>query len=631
MEHGLRRKNFCGGYSSKKLINDVNTLAVVSLPGANEDERMLNFAVQEFLEIYKRITGKDIAVVYVGSISELNPNLKYFILGANLATDGGLSVEGLTTDTGYCVCQAGMGIYLYGLTGYGTLNAVYALFNQVFGLEFYTDTIYTVDRTYFDSALVKNVVFNPSIDNVWAMDGTVSSDGSYEVNLDYQRRLGFVNSWQIYNGSFHNFLDVVPYSVYGTEHPDWYTETTAIDSGNKFLTLCLAEGGDEMARVVARYMYEKIVASDKTLAVRDLFFFGPPDARGWSETSASAALKSKYGSYSAEYVLFMNKVAKIFNDSYTVGRKIKLCMMAYNAVLEAPAYSAELSFYNSDKISLNVMYAPVEANYYRALTDDSVISQNYGKTNEYYLNEYKKWQRFGGEVYYWRYSAQFDNSFVPVDTISNMQATYKAIAEYDVKNFSDQGACGSQKETDFAALKTYVKIKLAKNVDADVETLVKNFCNAYYGAGGEDMYALLQAERAWYKILSDTVAADKGYDPFGSHVLVNADIFNKKYWDDTPSGVFVKKYDSSMLKGWYEKYVLGALAKTANGTVQYANVKTEGLAVRYMLCAVYGDTTYGDFAAIAADAKALGITRFAEGKAWASSGKYVDGAIDNLA
>ena len=64
---------------------------------------------------------------------------------------------------------------------------------------------------------------------------------------------------------------------------------------------------------------------------------------------------------------------------------------------------------------------------------------------------------------------------------------------------------------------------------------------------------------------------------------------------------------------------------------EYAKrIKIEGLSIRYMAYAVYGDSTYGDFATIASDAAALGVTRFAEGNAYTKSGSYVSGEIANL-
>lgn len=593
----------------------------------------MRFAVEDFVYFYKLVTGKELSVTYVNGTDSLDDNESYFILGRALAENNSLPFDGLYTDTGYKIQKGDKGVCIYGNTEYGTLNGVYALLKQLFGLEIYTDEVFAYDGTVFDYFAIENVTFNPSIDNVWAMDGAVSSNDTGSVNRNYQRRLGFINSWQVYNGYPHDFLDVVPYSSYGTAHPDWYYEATATDSGNKFVTLCLSSGGDDMAKVVAKYAYDTFVSQDAVGNVKNGFFFGPPDARGWCECSACATAKEKYGSYSGVYVAFMNKVAKIFDETYSLGRKVTFYMMAYNAVIDAPVYSDGLKFYSSDNVSLCVTFAPIEANFYRAFTDDTANGL-YGKTNAYYLAQYKKWQQFG-DVSFWRYSAQFDNYFVPYDAISNMQATYKAIAEFGVKNFADQGVSGTVGATNFNALKIYLKSKLAKDVNADADALIRNFCNAYYGSAGESMYNLLKAEQAWCKTLSETLTEDKGKDLTGCHIIGNSDLFNEKYWDDTPekSGIFGTKitYDASMLKGWYASYITAGLNAVLSGSVYEKRVKAEGIALRYMAYAVYGDETYGNFEGIKSDAKTLGITRFAEGNAFTKTSAYtIDGNIDNL-
>ncbi len=590
----------------------------------------MRFAVEDFVYFYKLVTGKELSITYVNGTDSLDDNESYFILGKALAENKSLSFDGLYTDTGYKIQKGDKGVYIYGNTEYGTLNGVYALLKQLFGLEIYTDEVFTYDGTVFDYFAIENVTFNPSLDNVWAMDGAISSNDSGTVNMTYQRRMGYVNSWQVYGGTPHNFLDAVPYETYGSAHPEWYYETTATDSGDKFVTLCLASGGDEMAEIVAGYVYDRVIREDAARNVKDFIFFGPPDRRGWCNCSLSESLKTTHGSYAGEYVAFMNKVAEIFDRQYALSRKIKIYMMAYNAVLDAPTYSEELKFFSSDKVSLGVMFAPIESSFYRAITDDTANGP-YGKKNAYYLTQLQKWKAFGGEVSVWKYSAQFDNYFVPVDTFTNMQATYKKYAEFGLDYFADQGVSGTINATNFNALKIYLKSKLAKDVNADTETLIQNFCNAYYGAGGTEMYNLIRAEREWYKTLSEKITKDKGKDTTGCHILANSDLFNKKYWDDTPTGSIVKKYDSSMLKGWYNNYIATALAKVDANSEYATRIKTEGLAIRYMVYAVYKDGTFGDFSAIITDAKALDVTRFAEGSATTTNGSFiVEGNIDNL-
>ena len=608
--------------------NEISSLAVLSRGAAScEDDRVADFAAEDLKYYFRLITGKTLNVKTISSLSELDAGVKYFVLGKELAEEAALSFEGLTTETGYIVQKTENGIYLYGNTAYGTLNAVYAMLNQAFGLEIYTDEVYTADRDSFEySRVADRAVFNPSIDKMWAQNGALNANS----NFTYQRRLGYVNSWQEVNGTYHNFLEVIKKSVYGTEHPEWFVTVTATDSKQPFETLCLTAGGDDMAAIVAKYARDEILAQDATGNVKDIFVFGQPDARGWCDCSASAAVKNNYGANSAEYIVFMNKVAKIFEDNYAaeIGRKITFMLMAYNAALEAPAKNlSELKLYDTDKAAVAAMVAMIEGNSYRELKDD-VLSKKYGHSNRYFLDQFNVWKSLG-KAYFWRYSAYFDNYFVPIDTISNMQATYKAIAESGAEVLVDQGVSGVKGATDFDALKIYLKAKLAKDVNADVEMLIKNFCNAYYGAGGEKMYEFLTVYRAWYKTL-DGKTTSSNKDALGCHMIGGMDIFNKKYWDDTPSGTIFKSYDASMLKGWYANYIEAALNLVKADSDYAKRIKTEGLFVRYMAYAVYGDSTYGDFAAIATDAKALGIERFAEGNAYVKSGNYVDGSIDNL-
>ena len=613
--------------------NEITSLAVLSRGEAScEDDRIYDFAAEDLQYYFQLITGKPLTVKTVSNLTELESGKKYFILGGELATAASLSFSELTTETGYIIHKTENGVFLYGNTAYGTLNAVYALLNQAFGLEIYTDTVYTCDRDGFEySRVAAHTAFNPSIDKLWAQDGSLTyGTDTQPVNFTYQRRLGFVNSWQEVNGTYHNFLEVVPKDTYGAAHPAWFVTATATDTKQSFDTLCLASGGDEMAEIVAKYARDSILSQDSTGNVKDIFVFGQPDRRGWCSCSASESLKSKYGANSAEYILFMNKVAKIFDEKYSaeVGRKITFMIMAYNLALEAPAANLEdVKLYSTDNAEVAAMVAMIEGNSYRKLEDD-VLSNKYGNSNRYFLNQYNNWQGLG-KAYFWRYSAYFDNYFVPLDTISNMQDTYKTLAESGATVLVDQGMSGADTETNFNALKIYLKSKLAKNVNADLETLIRNFCNAYYGAGGEKMYEFLTVYRAWYATL-DGKTTSGSKDKLGCHIISGMDIFNKKYWDDTPSGVIIKSYDASMLKGWYANYIEAALGAVDANSEYAKRIKIEGLSIRYMAYAVYGDSTYGDFSAIASDAAALGVTRFAEGNAYTKSGSYVSGEIANL-
>lgn len=604
-----------------------------------EDAIINYYAIKEAKKWLGEIANID-GIEYITDESMLSSSVYYIVIG-NAFSDGDYS--GLTTDTGYKIVKRNGNVYLYGKTGYGTLNALYGLLKQRYNLEMYADTVYTFSDAgdiYYEE--IREETFNPSIDYNLAYDGplTYIKEGEVNPNYDYQRRLGFVDSWQQIGGSWHNFLDYVPQSEYGTAHPEWYT-VACYENGEKstVTTLDLTTGGDAMAKVIAAKIKAQVEADEAGKNIKPVYVFGPPDEKVWSNSTATQSTVAQYKARSAEYVIFMNKVAKRLDEDYTFGRQIKLCLLAYNLVCDAPDYNADLKFYKGDEISLSVMFAPIESNMYRA-ADDTTPNYKYHITNAHFTEQLSKWKALGGEVYYWNYSEYFDNYFVMLDTITNMQSKYKLMAENGVNRLIDLGMVGDNYGTDFTALKIYLKGKLARNVNENVDALVKNFCGAYYGTGGEYIYSLLTSEQARYKKVSDlSTKANNGEDAVGIHVIREG-VAVKSYWDEN-------EFDT-----WYG-YIKSAVTAIENSgatektkTENKKRVMREGIAVRYMKYYVFnsfvtlanGETD--SISAIITDAKSVNITRFAEGKAYVwkrPSGSYpngkwklVDGSIDNL-
>lgn len=76
-------------------------MAVVGHSDQSENERILQFAEQDFRYFYELITGSRLSVIYVNDIEALDDSEGYFILGRTLARSRGLSFDGLYTDNGY--------------------------------------------------------------------------------------------------------------------------------------------------------------------------------------------------------------------------------------------------------------------------------------------------------------------------------------------------------------------------------------------------------------------------------------------------------------------------------------------------------------------------------------------------
>ena len=613
----------------------------------DESGRMIEYAVDEFRDLYDMLNGTTLNVIYVTSSTEIPEGGTCFVLGDYLANEAGFGFDALSTDTGYSIRKANGKVYLYGRTGFGTLNAVYGFFKEVYNLEFYTDEVFTYNPTKFGYNRLEETDFNPTIEYNWA-SGTLEyiEKGAEDPNYAYQRRLGFVNPWQMRGGDFHNYFTILPKETYEEAHPEWYT-TGRTPDGETFETLNLAYGLTEtdsaMAKAVAKYIYDDVVAEASENRVKPVWLFGQPDLRGWSVSAESQAIKEKYGSNSAESVLFVKKVAKILDDEYTIGRKLQILTMAYNLSFDAPTKNLEdLKFYNGDEISMGLTFAPIESNLYRSATDETKgysensdaqneIAPLYEKSNAYYWGQLGEWKKLlnGGDIFCFYYSAHYDNYFAPMDSISNMQSKYAALADAGVKHTYNLGQRGGSVASDWTVLKIYLQSKYAENAyRTDLETLISNFCDAYYGkAAGAAMKRALDKERAQYKKASEYWVNTKGGDPTGCH-LIRKYLFDKNAWGGDDNG-------ATLLAIYAE--IETALSQTEENSEEWKRIKVEGITFRYLLAGVYGNTTKGTMQEIASDAKSLGIEIFAEGDAYtatagASGNHYSNsGKIDDLA
>lgn len=611
-------------YAAKGGIYETNTF----------DRRVLGIATSDLARFFKEATGAEISVnTYASAAFDVSE--KAIVVG-RLSEGANLGYDGLTTDTGYKIVREGNSVFIYGKTSNGAANGVYAFLNKYFGYEFYTDEVYTYETV--DEVKIKSLeeVFNPDIEYIFASGSAVYgldyTDNTYP--FEYQYRLGYATDHYVTGGNTHNFLTLIPEDKYKAAHPNWFTTENWYGANNwyngqprsgatasgTFTTLNLSYNDYEMVSTVAGLIAGQVNADNWN--GRKYFTFSQPDRLGWSTATTSKAVFDKYGTYSAEYIIFMNKLAKYIEENCNLKNEVTLQILAYGAIVEAPAYSDELALYSGSKVKVGVMYAPIERNNMLSFEDGTVKGVINEQYNSYYAEQFRKWQALAvnsGEIGYWNYSAYTDSFFTPFDSITNKQADYKFAKSLGVKVIKDQGQVGNAVTTgsDWDTLKNYIKVKLAKNVNEDVETLIKNFCDAYYGAASPFMQTLLKTERDWINGTLKDRAVTGGKSNLGisdGAAWINTS-GNKKYWDEGTKKWYQTSYtyDSSMLTTWYG-YIANALEAAKGNTELENRVKAEGLTVRYLLAKVYSDTTYGTFDDIKADAKTIGMRYYAEGK-----------------
>lgn len=599
--------------------------------------REIDFAVSELQFFFEEATG--IFLEAEPYIEGIRPFGRRIAVGVRPADDKGLSFDGIR-ETGYALTTDYQVAYVYGTTGYGVLGGVYALLEKLFDLEiFYTD-VYTINRT----------VYNLSIEP-FAETGGAAFEYRYasygemrpETNggeLTYAYRLGYVVDYYVSGAGAHNALTLISKEEYGESHPEWFYDGTTADgySSGTQLVFGADNFSTESGSLVA-VVAEKLIGAIKADVLhRGVYGISPMDINIWPHGvgySVSEALYQKYGTHSAEYILFMNALAeKLESRLFAEGieREIKLELLAYQKSLCPPDLmrkgltaedKAAVTLYSGTQVKVVPYVAPVEGNYYLAFNDENnkvrnplteVIDDNSPTVAEVIQG----WAELSEEVRLWWYSLDSHCYFMPLNTFDHMAENYRFAQENNVTVIYSQSQHDNAVATDWARLKTYLQFCLAKNPEADVEAAIDSFMSAYFGAGAEYMKTFLSDERAWYRTAYVSSYSELvGYSWLGT-------LFGSDWCTSSGDGFF---WNKSRLISWVECTENAKSAVNADTDINNeekericGRIALESLTARYILIKVFGYTAYdGDLQEFYSAAEAAGMTKIAEGRDFPSS------------
>lgn len=606
--------------TSREIVN-ASGEALYSLE-YNETED--SFAASEFIDFMKECTGADF------SASEFDSKI---VIGKKLATDNGMSFDELTTDNGYVIKAVDDDIYVYGKTTQGTLNGIYELLNRAIELEIYTGDCYTY--TYNEGSAVvveckdKDSVFNPGIDYIYDLNGETRPDGksgeTLKYSQKYQKRMSFVTDYYVFGGSAHAETAFV-------QNTEYFTGT--LNNGHMPLD-------EKTAKEAANWFYDIYI---KDVTSINEFLFGLTDDMNWyDETTAGQARTNQY----IEFMNMMSKELSNIMNEKAPDRNITLVLLAYHNTVVAPS----VDIVSQKNIKMSVMYAPIQANWYKPLADsvnDNSVTRNSDNSADLFTSdadgEFKNWKdkvSNTGDIYLWSYHTMFTSYLTPLDCINSMRANYKLAYEMGVKGIYDNVQYDNAVATDWNRLKTYLRHKLAMNPemsDDTYNTLIEKFMDAYFGPAADSMKKALEGEM---EVLSELYENQKDEASIwganygcGQSAVWYTSQGNYKKWGLTRSqsinitSGLSYSYSGKLKTDVYQNMVT---AQTDIGTaltnetitaeeskVYLERIKLETISVRFVLLSVVQKSkldagnldTWED---LANDCNSLGITKYKEG------------------
>lgn len=456
--------------------------------------KMLGFAQSELQLFFGEATG--IALEAVTDSALPDGHTKFISIGntAQLAERGWSGDYAELGRSGYRIKRDGESVFIYGASDYGTAFGVYEFLQHQFDYEYYYKDTYSLNTNVRNRKLLDfDLTTVPSIDQTYLAMGEVIEDETHAHRLKtYTQEDVFLG---IGASRWHTAFAIM--GELTAEQKELWVSAAGTQP-------CFTRDREGLSAHMAANIMNGLRRDLTVTAVN----IGQADNPNWCTCDACTAELNKYGTNTATYIKTINLVAdkvQAMLDEEQPGRKITITFFAYLATAEPPVKAKADGGYEpiDDDVRLrsnvSVLNAQIGMNAYLhyPLTD----GHNNGPKQAI-----DKWAALGSEQYMWIYNNTFyDNYFTPAESFNGTQKTLQFLAETGTRWVMQQGQQNNTVSPDWSRLKAYIDARLAWNVRADQQALIRNFIKAYFGPAAEAMQTYFDDYRSWYAHIAEVL------------------------------------------------------------------------------------------------------------------------------
>ncbi len=474
-------------------------------------------AVSEFVNFFKEATNITLRTL---SDDRMEAGGKYISVGyTKLLEQAGYtySAEELKID-GFKIKTRGDDMLIFGANDYGTIYGVYEALKYLLDFEYFYSGSYRLEKGVTNLPLLNlDVVEIPDIEYRATGYGSLSNN-----SLDcYRLRMRPYPEFFIpVNGLvFHNSIRWVESSP--NFKASWISTT-----GDQ---LCYTAGGDEdEVELMLNASMETLKSHLAKYPNTNVITYTIEDNPNFCRCDGCKEIIDEYnGTNSSVVILYLNKLnekVKAWFES-AEGRPYKrdldIVFFAYNATTEAPVvYNEQTKKYegiNGLKLNdgISVMYAPISVDFTSPMTEG--INAQFYKTA-------KQWSDISQNVYYWIYSTNFSFYLAPYDSFDGIVDNYRVAKEINTRWIFDQAQWNEYGfSTGWSNLKSYINAKLAWDTDLDINVLIDDFFETYFGPAQGEMREIFNQMRM-------LTAYNKKNNKLGGLRSIYQNVLQEKFW-----------------------------------------------------------------------------------------------------
>lgn len=424
------------------LINNGKTKSRIILRSNTQTDRTSAYLLQRFIH---QISGCTLSVTKGGQFSP----------GDILI--GGETPSGVTEDGFHLSTQGGV-LKISGRDN-GIVYGVVTLLEQYLGVDYWGENEYSVTSQKTITLPLINQIDNPAFRYRQSQCYAIHTDSIYK----WWNRLEEPNEQFAATYWVHTFDKLLPSSVYGKEHPEYYSYFKGKRHPGKASQWCLTN--PEVFEIVS----QRIDSIFKAHPDKQILSVSQNDGNYTNCTcDACKAIDDREEALSGSVITFLNKLAARFPDK-------EFSTLAYLYTMNPPKHVKPLP-------NVNIMLCDIDCDREVTLTENASGRQ--------FVKAMEGWSAITNNIFVWDYGINFDNYLAPFPNFHILQDNIRLFKKNHATMHFSQIA--GSKGGDFAELRAYLVSKLMWNPEVNVDSLTQHFLKGYYGEAAPALYQYIK-------------------------------------------------------------------------------------------------------------------------------------------
>lgn len=348
----------------------------------------------------------------------------------------------LAKDDGFTIAGSGPQLFIVGKSGQGTMYGAYYFAEQYLGCRKYDSGPPEIPRQehILLPADIKEIV---SPDFIYRQSYYPQSN-----NAEYLRWHGlqqFEDLWGLWG---HSYFKLIPPAKYFSTNPEYF----ALVNGQRRTTqLCLSN--KKVLELSIQRLKELMADNPDAL----YWSVAPNDEGGYCTCDLCRKIDDPEGGPSGSLIRFVNKIAASFPDK-------SITTLGYGYTSAAPLKTRPAK-------NVYVLLSSIDAYKDQPIADASSAAA--------LRTQLSNWSALTSNIFMWDYCTQFTNYLSPFPVQHVIGADLAYYSSKGVKGIFEQGS--GETYSDMAELNSYLQAKLLWDSRADVQKIIKEFCEGYYG------------------------------------------------------------------------------------------------------------------------------------------------------